>query len=309
MVADRFRVNLAVISARSDMKRKLFIVAFIYLSAICVSVRSVKAFGGEGRVLGTVVDASGTGVAGAVIKVTRADVVTFLMDKTSDAKGSFSVLLLDASRKYRFHIEKDGYAPLDQDVQPAVGETIRVSFTLQQVKTSGGQPVASAPSSPAARPAVPGPSGSKYVSPDGRFSITIPGEPSIKNDPDGSVFYSWFLQGGEFVINSTPVDGLFTAESRHAALESMKAEAIRQDPNRMAFILDFRWYSLLTYTAHIPSGEIKVVFVPTPKRLYIIHFIGPPYEKTYWDRVESYYYSFAVRSDGESTYKLAFDTP
>jgi len=85
---------------------------------------------GEGRVLGTVFDA-GARVEGATVTLTRADMTQFQMVKTTDSRGQFSLLILDASKQYKIRIEKTGYLPLEQDLKPVVGDTIRVDFELK----------------------------------------------------------------------------------------------------------------------------------------------------------------------------------
>ena len=85
---------------------------------------------GEGRVQGTVFDA-GARVEGATVTLTRADMTQFQMVKTTDSRGQFSLLILDAAKQYKIRIEKAGYLPLEQDLKPVVGDTIRVDFELK----------------------------------------------------------------------------------------------------------------------------------------------------------------------------------
>lgn len=85
---------------------------------------------GEGRILGTVTDASGAPVAGAKVLLTREGTES-KQEKVTNQKGTFSLLVLDASVSYRIHIEKENFLPLDEPVKPVPGDTIRVSFTLK----------------------------------------------------------------------------------------------------------------------------------------------------------------------------------
>ncbi|MBV9496401.1 MAG: carboxypeptidase regulatory-like domain-containing protein [Acidobacteria bacterium] len=84
----------------------------------------------QGRIVGTVVDAGGQPVADAKVVLTR-NGTQVRQEKATSEKGQFSMLVLDASAEYTIHIEKDGFEPLDEAVQPKAGETLRVSYTLK----------------------------------------------------------------------------------------------------------------------------------------------------------------------------------
>ena len=64
---------------------------------------------GQGRVLGTVVDPGGAPIAGVKVVVTSPDMATFKVEKTTDARGQFTLIILDAQRLYRLHLEKQGF--------------------------------------------------------------------------------------------------------------------------------------------------------------------------------------------------------
>jgi tetratricopeptide (TPR) repeat protein len=95
---------------------------------------------GEGRILGTVVDAAGAPVADAQVLLTRPG-ASYKQEKKTDAKGTFTLLVLDATKDYQIHIEKAGFTPVDEPVKPKIQDTLRVSYTLQPV-------VAKAPAGP-----------------------------------------------------------------------------------------------------------------------------------------------------------------
>src|SRR4051812_5766153 len=67
----------------------------------------------EGRIVGTVVDGSNAPVAGAKIVLTRAG-TQYRQEKTTDAKGKFTMLVLDAAAQYLIHIEKEGFVPYEE---------------------------------------------------------------------------------------------------------------------------------------------------------------------------------------------------
>jgi tetratricopeptide (TPR) repeat protein len=54
----------------------------------------------------------------------------YLQEKTTDKKGKFSLLLLDASRDYTIKLEKEGYQPLEEPLKARIGDTTRVAYTL-----------------------------------------------------------------------------------------------------------------------------------------------------------------------------------
>ncbi|HXO21367.1 MAG TPA: tetratricopeptide repeat protein [Thermoanaerobaculia bacterium] len=105
---------------------------------------------GEGRILGTVTDGSGAPVAGAKVLITSPE-FKYNLEKTTDDKGKFTLIILDATRKYQIRIEKAGFAPMDEPLQPKVGENLRFAYTLQPASA------APAPAAGAPAPAVPAP--------------------------------------------------------------------------------------------------------------------------------------------------------
>jgi tetratricopeptide (TPR) repeat protein len=104
----------------------------------------------QGRVLGTVVDAAGAPLAGVKVIITSPDMATYRVEKTTDARGQFSAIILDAQRQYRLHLEKQGYVTLEQPLKLKIEDTLRESYSLQ----AATGPAASGPQSGGA--AVPG---------------------------------------------------------------------------------------------------------------------------------------------------------
>lgn len=84
---------------------------------------------GEGRILGTVVDPEGQPIAG--LKVTLSQPGTsYKQEKTTDAKGKFSLLVLDATKEYLLRMEREGYDPFEETIKPKPGDTLRLDYTL-----------------------------------------------------------------------------------------------------------------------------------------------------------------------------------
>ena len=85
---------------------------------------------GEGRILGTVLDdASSAPIEGAKVLITRPG-TGYKLEKTSDKKGQFMLLILDATQEYQIRVEKAGYSFYEGPIKPKLEDTIRLTFTL-----------------------------------------------------------------------------------------------------------------------------------------------------------------------------------
>lgn len=87
---------------------------------------------GEGRILGTVLDAQDRPLQGARILVTLSDAPAYKQEKTSDKAGKFTLLILDATRRYTIHIEKEGFQPFEEALQPKLQDTLRIDYRLTE---------------------------------------------------------------------------------------------------------------------------------------------------------------------------------
>jgi Tfp pilus assembly protein PilF len=125
--------------------------ALLLLPALAGAVFAI----GQGRVFGTVVDPSGAPVAGVKVIITSPDMATYRLEKTTDARGQFSAIILDAQRQYRLHLEKDGFVTLEQPLKPKIEDTLKETYTLQP-STPGK---AGAPGAVGAAGAAPGAAG------------------------------------------------------------------------------------------------------------------------------------------------------
>lgn len=84
---------------------------------------------GEGRLLGTVEDDAGKPLEGVQVTVTSPE-FKYEQKKTTDKKGKFSLLILDATRNYTIRLEKEGYQPFEGELKVRIGDTARVGYTL-----------------------------------------------------------------------------------------------------------------------------------------------------------------------------------
>ena len=95
----------------------------------------------QGRVLGTVVAAAGAPLAGVKVIITSPDMATYRVEKTTDPRGQFSAIILDAQRQYTIHLEKQGYVTLEQPLKLKIEDTLRESYSLQPA-TGPAEPAA-----------------------------------------------------------------------------------------------------------------------------------------------------------------------
>jgi tetratricopeptide (TPR) repeat protein len=87
---------------------------------------------GEGRVIGTVLDDAKAPVEGAKVVLVRPG-TGYKLEKVTDKKGQFMLLILDATQNYQIHIEKEGYGPFEGPLKAKVEDTVRMSFELPKV--------------------------------------------------------------------------------------------------------------------------------------------------------------------------------
>jgi len=113
------------------------------LSALVVALGLAAALhaAGEGRIVGTVLDEANAPVEGVKATLTRPG-TGYKLEKVSDKKGQFMLLILDATQEYQIHLEKQGYKPYEAPLKPKLEDTLRVSFTLVKAEPA---PAAAAP--------------------------------------------------------------------------------------------------------------------------------------------------------------------
>jgi tetratricopeptide (TPR) repeat protein len=103
--------------------------ALLAALALSLSLSGILQAAEEGRILGTVVDEAGAPIAGAKAVLTRAE-TSYKLEKTTDKKGQFVLLVLDATHEYQLRVEKEGYLPMEGPVKPKIQDTLRLTFTL-----------------------------------------------------------------------------------------------------------------------------------------------------------------------------------
>jgi tetratricopeptide (TPR) repeat protein len=116
--------------------RTLFVCALLAFAAALPALAV-----GEGRILGTVLDASGAPVTDAKVLLTR-EGTSYKQEKKTDGKGTFTILVIDATKEYKLHIEKAGFLPVDETVKPKLQDTLRVTYTLEPEAKAAASPQA-----------------------------------------------------------------------------------------------------------------------------------------------------------------------
>ena len=116
--------------------------ALILALAFTGALRAV----GEGRIIGTVTDDAGAPIEGAKAVLSRAG--GYRLEKVSDKRGQFMLLVLDATQDYQIHIEKAGYGPFDGPVKPKLQDTVRLTFALPKTAAPAAAPSGPAPEAP-----------------------------------------------------------------------------------------------------------------------------------------------------------------
>jgi tetratricopeptide (TPR) repeat protein len=89
----------------------------------------------QARISGTVVDTGGKPIKGAVITITSSELPSYAKELKTDADGEYKVMILDATKRYLFHVEAPGFAAYEERVKVGVGSMDNeIDFTLRSQK-------------------------------------------------------------------------------------------------------------------------------------------------------------------------------
>lgn len=77
----------------------------------------------QARVQGVVTDSQGQPIADAVVTITSEDIATYKQVVTTNSKGRFKALIIDATRRYQFRVEADGYQGTERPFKVQAGST------------------------------------------------------------------------------------------------------------------------------------------------------------------------------------------
>jgi len=111
------------------------------VAVVCLLVIATLVHAGvQARVEGVVTDVTGSPIEGATVTITSVDVAGYKKVVTVNAKGIFKVLILDATRKYAFRVEADGFQPEERPFKVGVGSTDNVfKFELKTVQQAAAE--------------------------------------------------------------------------------------------------------------------------------------------------------------------------
>ncbi len=111
------------------MGKRVFFVALVLAVPVLLFAQA------QGHVKGTVTDVKGNPIAGAKIIITCPAIGTFRKELTTDAKGRYSLVIVDATKEYLFHVEAPGYQAIEQLNKPLIGgQTLELNFTLKSLQ-------------------------------------------------------------------------------------------------------------------------------------------------------------------------------
>jgi Tfp pilus assembly protein PilF len=89
----------------------------------------------QGRIKGMVTDAKGDPIVGAKVILTCPEILNFRKELTTDKRGGYATLIVDATKQYLFHVEAPGYQAIEQMKKPLTGgQTLEANFVLTSVQ-------------------------------------------------------------------------------------------------------------------------------------------------------------------------------
>ena len=132
--------------------------------ALCLLTLAPVWAGNEGRLVGTIVDPGGNPIADVQITVTGVG-FDVKQDRTTNKKGKFTLLILDATKDYTLRLEKDGFQTVEEPLRLPLGDTMRQEWTMvpgSGAPSSGGRTSSSSEAAPAASGVARGQAGRLY---------------------------------------------------------------------------------------------------------------------------------------------------
>ncbi len=85
-----------------------------------------------GRVTLVVKDEEGNLAQGVKVTVTTPEITNFRQERSTNKKGKAVFSFTDATKRYVFRIEAEGYQPIEQVIRPQIQDTITREVTLSQ---------------------------------------------------------------------------------------------------------------------------------------------------------------------------------
>ncbi|MGB6641965.1 MAG: tetratricopeptide repeat protein [Thermoanaerobaculia bacterium] len=83
----------------------------------------------QGRIFGTVIDQEEQLLEGVTVTIVNLDTNDETVRETNK-KGKFTVVLLDATKRFVIRLEKEGYQAFEEPLNPVVGDVLRATWML-----------------------------------------------------------------------------------------------------------------------------------------------------------------------------------
>ncbi len=99
-----------------------FVVCALVTVAVALAAPGVALAGAQGRARGKVTDTKGNPIPNARIVITTDEIKDFRKEVSVGKDGTYSVLILDATRHYLFHVEAPGYQAYEEKVKIPAGD-------------------------------------------------------------------------------------------------------------------------------------------------------------------------------------------
>lgn len=113
-----------------------------FLAALLCLLPALSALAvGQGRLQAEVVDENGQPLQGVEVRITN-DEIAYEKTLTTNKRGSFTLLVVDATRTYVMQFKKDGYRPVQEEVKLTPGDITRKSFTVPSLESAPMPPSA-----------------------------------------------------------------------------------------------------------------------------------------------------------------------
>jgi tetratricopeptide (TPR) repeat protein len=100
----------------------------------------------QGRIFGSVIDQQDQPLPGVTVTIVNLDTNDETVRETNK-KGKFTVVLLDATKRFVIRLEKEGYQSFEEALNPVVGDVLRAKWMLVE-GTGGPTGVATQPAAP-----------------------------------------------------------------------------------------------------------------------------------------------------------------
>ncbi len=125
---------------------------FPRLLALLLAGAALPALAGaqaKARLTGAITDEAGNPLAGVKVIVTTEAMTNFRSELTSNAKGIFVIAILDSTKSYVYRLEKEGFAPQEQEIKLGIGQNEKIDFRMLSLAAA-----AQKAGVPAANPAI-----------------------------------------------------------------------------------------------------------------------------------------------------------